>query len=121
MVRMAIVATDDKTTNTVPPGAADVSVAPVAAQAVKDPIVRVQDLRLFYGKSEALHGITMDFPRFQATALIGPSGCGKSTLLRCLDRMNDLIEDVHTTGAILLEGQDITDPTLDVIELRRRV
>jgi phosphate transport system ATP-binding protein len=118
---MAIVTTDDKTTNTVPTDAADLSVAPVAANGVKDPIVRAQDLRLFYGKSEALHGITMDFPRFQATALIGPSGCGKSTLLRCLNRMNDLIEDVHTTGQILLEGQDITDPTLDVIELRRRV
>jgi phosphate transport system ATP-binding protein len=118
---MAIVTTDDKTTNTVPTDATDAFVAPVAANGVKDPIVRAQDLRLFYGKSEALHGITMDFPRFQATALIGPSGCGKSTLLRCLNRMNDLIEDVHTTGQILLEGQDITDPTLDVIELRRRV
>lgn len=118
---MAIVATDDKTVNTVPTDATGVSVAPVAANGVKDPIVRAQDLRLFYGKSEALHGITMDFPRHQATALIGPSGCGKSTLLRCLNRMNDLIEDVHTTGEILLEGQDITDPTLDVIELRRRV
>jgi phosphate transport system ATP-binding protein len=118
---MAIVTTDDKTTNTVPTDATEVSVAPVAANGVKDPIVRAQDLRLYYGKSEALHGITMDFPRFQATALIGPSGCGKSTLLRCLNRMNDLIEDVHTTGQILLEGQDITDPTLDVIELRRRV
>ncbi len=118
---MAIVTTDDKTTNTVSTDATEVPMAPVAANGVKDPIVRAQDLRLFYGKSEALHGITMDFPRFQATALIGPSGCGKSTLLRCLNRMNDLIEDVHTTGQILLEGQDITDPTLDVIELRRRV
>ncbi len=112
---MAIVTTDDKTTNTVPTDATEVSVAPAATNGVKDPIVRAQDLRLFYGKSEALHGITMDFPRFQATALIGPSGCGKSTLLRCLNRMNDLIEDVHTTGQILLEGQDITDPKLDVI------
>jgi phosphate transport system ATP-binding protein len=92
-----------------------------AGSGVSDPIVRVRDLRLFYGASEALHGITMDFPRHQATALIGPSGCGKSTLLRCLNRMNDLIEDVHTTGEILLEGQDITDLALDVIELRRRV
>ena len=88
---------------------------------LRDPIVRDTDLRLYYGASEALYDITMDFPRHQVTALIGPSGCGKSTLLRCLNRMNDLIDDVPTTGEILLDGQDITDPTLDVIELRRRV
>jgi phosphate transport system ATP-binding protein len=81
----------------------------------------VQDLHLYYGQSEALCGITMDFPRRQVTALIGPSGCGKSTLIRCLNRMNDLIDGVRTTGAILLDGQDVTDPALDVIELRRRV
>ena len=83
--------------------------------------MQVKDLRLFYGSSEALHGIVLDFPRHQVTSLIGPSGCGKSTLLRCLNRMNDLIGDVRTTGEILLDGQDITDPTIDVIELRRRV
>ncbi|MHB0956812.1 MAG: phosphate ABC transporter ATP-binding protein PstB [Pirellulaceae bacterium] len=87
----------------------------------REPIVRIRDLRLFYGVSEALHGIVMDFPRNQVTALIGPSGCGKSTLLRCLNRMNDLIDDVRTTGEIWLGDQDITDPALDVIELRRRV
>ena len=63
----------------------------------------------------------MDFPRHQVTALIGPSGCGKSTLLRCLNRMNDLIDDVSVTGSILLDGEEVNDPTLDVIELRRRV
>jgi phosphate transport system ATP-binding protein len=86
-----------------------------------DPVVQVKDLSLFYGSSQALFDVTMNFPRNQVTALIGPSGCGKSTLLRCLNRMNDLIDDVHTTGQVLLEGQDILDPTLDVIELRRRV
>ena len=55
------------------------------------------------------------------TALIGPSGCGKSTLLRCLNRMNDLIDDVRTEGSILLDGQEILDPAMDVIELRRKV
>jgi phosphate transport system ATP-binding protein len=91
------------------------------APPVDDPAVRVDDLHLFYGKTEALLGITMDLPRRQVTALIGPSGCGKSTLLRCFNRMNDLIDDVRTTGAILLDGEDITDPSVDVIELRRRV
>jgi len=94
---------------------------PAAPTSPGEPVVRVRDLRLFYGASEALHSICIDFPRHRATALIGPSGCGKSTLLRCLNRMNDLIDDVRTTGQILLDGQDITDPTLDVIELRRRV
>ena len=79
------------------------------------------NLHLYYGKSEALTDITMDFPRHEVTALIGPSGCGKSTFLRCLNRMNDLIDDVRTTGSIEFDGQDITDPALDVIELRRRV
>ncbi|MHB8968927.1 MAG: phosphate ABC transporter ATP-binding protein PstB [Pirellulaceae bacterium] len=88
---------------------------------IEDPVVRVADVHLYYGDTEALCGITMDFPRQQVTALIGPSGCGKSTLLRCLNRMNDLIDRVRTTGAIHLDDQDITDPTLDVIELRRRV
>jgi phosphate transport system ATP-binding protein len=85
------------------------------------PVVRVRDLHLYYGNSEALTGITMDFPRNQVTALIGPSGCGKSTLLRCLNRMNDLIDDVSVTGSILLDGHEINTPSLDVIELRRRV
>jgi phosphate transport system ATP-binding protein len=93
----------------------------VAQYRFGEPITEVDDLCLFYGRSQALFNVTMDFPRNQVTALIGPSGCGKSTLLRCLNRMNDLIDDVHTTGRILLDGQDILDPTLDVIELRRRV
>jgi phosphate transport system ATP-binding protein len=76
---------------------------------------------LYYGKKEALTDITMDFPRYEVTALIGPSGCGKSTFLRCLNRMNDLIDDVRTTGEIEFDSHDITDPSLDVIELRRRV
>jgi phosphate transport system ATP-binding protein len=105
-----------------PHGAANSTPAePVPAGADRTTIVRAVDLHLYYGASEALRGITMDFPRGQVTALIGPSGCGKSTLLRCLNRMNDLIDEVHTTGAILLDGEDITDPALDVIELRRRV
>ena len=86
-----------------------------------DPIVQTRDLHLRYGAKEALFGISMDFPRHQVTALIGPSGCGKSTLLRCLNRMNDLIDGVSITGSILLDGEEINDPTLDVIQLRRRV
>ena len=68
-----------------------------------------------------MNNITIDFQRHQVTALIGPSGCGKSTLLRCLNRMNDLIDDIHTTGSILVDGDPILDRSTDVIELRRKV
>ena len=99
---------------------------PVAATAgptapADNTIVEAKNLCLFYGKSQALHDIDLCCPRHQVTALIGPSGCGKSTLLRCLNRMNDLIDEVHTTGSIRLDGEEILDKTLDVIELRRRV
>ncbi len=88
---------------------------------VCDAIARASDVCLHYGSAQALFDITMDFPRNEVTALIGPSGCGKSTLLRCLNRMNDLIDDVRTTGVIDLDGQNINDRSVDVIELRRRV
>ncbi|HPP54596.1 MAG TPA: phosphate ABC transporter ATP-binding protein PstB [Thermoguttaceae bacterium] len=84
-------------------------------------MVRIRDLNLYYGPVQAIVAITMDIPRRLVTALIGPSGCGKSTLLRCLNRMNDLIDAVRTTGVIELDGQNILDPTLDVIALRRKV
>jgi len=93
---------------------------PVIAS-VSNPIVSIGDLRLYYGDAEALHGITMGVAPRQVTALIGPSGCGKSTLLRCLNRMNDLIDGVRVTGSLLLDRQEVNSPTLDVIELRRKV
>lgn len=86
-----------------------------------DPVVQVQRLSLFYKTRQALHDITLDFPRNQVTAVIGPSGCGKSTLLRCLNRMNELVDGVRITGQVLLDGQDIYGPAVDAIELRRRV
>ncbi len=108
-----------------PPAAGDVSSPAVTkyppVPLVGDPIVRAEQVCLYYGKTEALKNISMDFPRHEVTALIGPSGCGKSTLLRCLNRMNDLIDDVRTTGRIEFDGQDINDKAVDVIELRRRV
>ncbi len=89
--------------------------------APSDSIVQTRDLCLHYGSKQSLFDISMDFPRHQVTALIGPSGCGKSTLLRCLNRMNDLIDDVTIAGNILLDGEEVNDASLDVIELRRRV
>jgi phosphate transport system ATP-binding protein len=81
----------------------------------------IQRGNLWYGQNQALYDITMDIPARRATAFIGPSGCGKSTLLRCLNRMNDLIDNVRVTGQFLVNGQDINAPTTDVIEVRRRI
>ena len=83
--------------------------------------MRGQDVKVFYGTKEALHGVSLDIPEHQVMALIGPSGCGKSTFLRCLNRMNDTIDGAKVTGLITLDGQDIYDPDIDVVELRARV
>ncbi|TAN37020.1 MAG: phosphate ABC transporter ATP-binding protein [Verrucomicrobia bacterium] len=86
-----------------------------------DSVVRLKDVNIFYSKTQAVHNVTMNFPRRQVIALIGPSGCGKSTLLRSLNRMNDLVDGVRTTGLIELDGENINQPGVDVIQLRRRV
>ena len=78
-------------------------------------------LDFYYGGFKALDDINLEIPENQVTALIGPSGCGKSTFLRCLNRMNDLIPSARSTGDVLLDGQKINTPALDVVELRRRV
>jgi len=83
--------------------------------------MKATDLDFYYGDFRALESVSLDFQARQVTALIGPSGCGKSTLLRCLNRMNDLIPYSHAEGAVLLDGQDIYDPNVDVVGLRRRV
>lgn len=93
---------------------------PVTKSVTKQ-IITSEDVHLYYGSYEALHGINLDFAEHEITALIGPSGCGKSTYLRCLNRMNDLIPDVTITGSIQLEGKDIYAPKVDVVELRKRV
>ncbi len=83
--------------------------------------IDLETVSVWYGKVQAIHNVGMQIPERRITALIGPSGCGKSTLIRCLNRLNDLIEGIRIEGHIRLHGQDIHDPTLDVIELRKRV
>jgi phosphate transport system ATP-binding protein len=85
------------------------------------PAIVIDKANLFYGQTQALHEITMEIPAKQVTAFIGPSGCGKSTLLRCLNRMNDLIDNVRITGKFIVHGQDLYADTTDVIEVRRRI
>ncbi len=84
-------------------------------------IIESKDLHLFYGKNEALKGVTMGFEQGGITALIGPSGCGKSTYLRTLNRMNDLIPSVTITGNVLFDGANIYSPKQDTVELRKRI
>ncbi|MDQ3314687.1 MAG: phosphate ABC transporter ATP-binding protein PstB [Verrucomicrobiota bacterium] len=85
-------------------------------------IIQIRDLDFAYGANKVLHEITLDIPARAVTAFIGPSGCGKTTLLRCLNRMNDLIESAQiTAGSIKIEGVDINDPGVDVVDLRRNV
>lgn len=78
-------------------------------------------VNVFYGEKQALFDVGLDINDREVTALIGPSGCGKSTYLRCLNRMNDTIDICKVTGDLSLDGQDIYDPDIDVVELRARV
>ena len=83
--------------------------------------MHTQALDFFYGDFQALYNISIEFIENQVTALIGPSGCGKSTYLRCLNRMNDLIPGILVKGQTMLDSQDIYNPSVDVVTLRRRV
>ncbi len=84
-------------------------------------IIKVKDLCLWYGSSQALKNISMDIPERSITAFIGPSGCGKSTFLKTLNRMNDLIPDVKITGEVKYDGRNIYGPGVDVNDLRREI
>ncbi len=86
-----------------------------------DPIVQMREFQLSYGANKALHSVSMSIPRNHVTALIGPSGCGKSTLLRSINRLNDLVDGVSTKGEILLNGEPVYAPDVDVIDLRKRI
>ena len=84
-------------------------------------IISVKDLNLWFGNNQALYDIDLGIPEKSITAFIGPSGCGKSTLLKTFNRMNDLVKDVHFTGEVLYNGQDIYAPEVEVSELRRQI
>ncbi len=80
-----------------------------------------KDVNVFYGKSQALRGITLGMKANTVTALIGPSGCGKSTFLRLFNRMNDLIENVRIEGELTIDGRDIYAKKIDVTTHRKKV
>jgi len=83
--------------------------------------IEICDLNVFYGANHVLKNIQLDVALHRVTAMIGPSGCGKSTLLRTLNRMNDLIPGVTIKGTVLLDGEDIYNSNIDVVNLRKRV
>ncbi|MEO1398295.1 MAG: phosphate ABC transporter ATP-binding protein PstB, partial [Pseudomonadota bacterium] len=103
----------------VEPAPQDATLAPASAeQTIK---MKSTDVNVFYGEKQALFDVNLDIYSQEVTALIGPSGCGKSTFLRCLNRMNDTIDICQVGGEILLDGVDIYDPEIDVVELRADV
>ncbi len=90
-------------------------------QIEKSPKLQIEHLNFFYGTKQALYDISLDIMPQETTAFIGPSGCGKSTFLRCLNRMNDEIHNTRLEGRVLLDAEDIYDPAMDIVDLRRRV
>ena len=111
--------TMDLVTTAVPAAATTASSRPVDEH--NPPKIVVRDFNFFYGESKVLHGIELDIPEKQVTALIGPSGCGKSTFLRSINRMNDIIPGARVEGLIAIAGKDLYAPHVDVVALRRRV
>lgn len=84
-------------------------------------ILTTENVRLYYGDKEALHGFDLSFPDKGITALIGPSGSGKSTYIRAINRMHDLTEDVTVTGNFMFKGKNIYAPNTDVVALRKEI
>lgn len=118
----------DKADNLPEPEGRDLSPAPAGSPSHPadldtnaTPKMRADDVRVYYGEKQALKGVSIEVHEDKVTAFIGPSGCGKSTFLRCLNRMNDTIPGARVTGTITLDGEDISSPDMDVVQLRARV
>ncbi|MDX1581588.1 MAG: phosphate ABC transporter ATP-binding protein PstB, partial [Alphaproteobacteria bacterium] len=92
---------------------------PVSTERIKK--FETRDVHVFYGETEAIKGVDLDIYDREVVSFIGPSGCGKSTFLRCLNRMNDTIDIARVQGRIELDGIDVYDPNVDVVQLRARV
>ena len=86
-----------------------------------DMVFELRDLSVYYGQLRAVRDVSLPIRRNEITAMIGPSGCGKTTVLRCLNRMNDLIENARVEGTVLYHGVDLYDPEVDPVEVRRRI
>ena len=123
------IAVDDEKNEAVEPARRVAGLSPLPATSgasataalAAETLIRVRELNLYYGSKQALVDVSLDIPKGHVTAFIGPSGCGKSTLLRCINRMNDLIDDIRITGQMLVGDTDIYDKRTDVVQLRRRI
>ena len=105
----------------VPSSGAPVAAPPEADKTVAGPIFDVEDVHVFYGEHRAIRDVTMRLGRNEITALIGPSGCGKSTFIRCLNRMNDLIPTARVEGHVVYHDEDLYDPRIDPVQVRKRI
>jgi phosphate transport system ATP-binding protein len=108
VTRPEIVIDTDRPAETAEPGAREI-------------VFDVDELRVSYGSNVAIDGVSLEIYRNYVTAFIGPSGCGKSTLIRCFDRLNDLIPSAKVEGRILYHGEDLYDPRVDPVEVRRLI
>ncbi len=87
----------------------------------EETVVSIRNLDVYYGDFHAVAGVDIEVPKNRITAFIGPSGCGKSTVLRCINRMNDLVPSARVEGSISYFGQEILSPSVDPVEVRRRI
>jgi phosphate transport system ATP-binding protein len=83
--------------------------------------ITVNGLNVWFDQNHALKDVNISIPKNEITAVIGPSGCGKSTFIRCVNRMNDLVQKCKVTGKVMVDGMDIYDPDVDVVEIRKRI
>ncbi len=90
-------------------------------EGASDTCIHIENYGFYYGSQQALFNVDLEIPEKRVTAIIGPSGCGKSTLIRNINRMNELIDSIRHTGDILVKGQSIYDPELEVTEIRKRI
>ncbi len=88
---------------------------------LEESVITIKDFSLWYGEFQALHNVSLTVPKNKVTALIGASGCGKSTLLRSINRMNDLVPIAHVKGELTYDGVNLYDPSVDPVEVRRRI
>ncbi len=84
-------------------------------------VLRTESINIFYGGFHAVKNVSLEIPKNRITALIGPSGCGKSTILRCFNRLNDLVNGFRLEGRIHYQGQNLYDPDIDAVEVRRKI
>ncbi len=85
-----------------------------------DAHIQIRDLNTHYGNGQALKNVSLDIPKHQITVIMGPSGCGKTTLLKCINRFLELYDDTRLTGQVMIDGEDIYAPTMDVTEIRKK-